>query len=141
MIGTAPGTTSSAFRGATCILKGPDNGIAGMIDQVACSNLDGGSKVVFYVGRFTGKSAVDSYLATLVARKYNKQYWTIEKQRRGLLLTSPSTVKFADVTSSICALPQFLVQFYADTGVTETAIESDYWKKATFPDSPPAICS
>ena len=47
------------------------------------------------------------------------------------------------MTSSICAMPEYLVQFYspADGGLTADQLESDYWAKAFFADVAPDVCA
>ena len=143
LVGTGPRQPASAFLRATCTLAAPDSGVTGMIDQVRCSKLSGGSKVEFYVGRFSTGSDTQAYLDGLEARSYNARYWTIGNERRGRLLTSPNSAKYADVTSSICAMPEYLVQFYspAGAGLTADQLESDYWAKAFFPNIPPDVCA
>jgi phage-related protein len=127
---------------ATCSVVPPETGVSGMTDQVECRGLKN-SSVVFSVARFNSTGAVQSYLDGLVTRsKYKKAYWTIDKKRRGLLVTSPTTDKFVSITSSVCDLPFFLVEFYApdSAGLTEATVQNDYWAKATFPNTPPAVC-
>jgi len=143
LIGQRPGDTATAYKGATCATAPPDAEIAGMAEQVACTKLTG-TAVVFYVARFTSSTSVTAYLDALAtSSKYDASFWTVDGERRGRLVTSPTSAGFADVTSSICAMPTYLIQFYAppSAGLTEAQLESTYWKNATFPDTTPAVCS
>ena len=86
-----------------------------MSDQVECSDLTG-SSVVFYVARFASSGDVTSYVNTLVnSRDYQKGPWTAGGGTRGEVYTSPTSAGFSDVTTSICAMPTFLIQFYAES--------------------------
>lgn len=46
------------------------------------------------------------------------------------------------MTSSICALPLYLVQFYSPAGnaLTGAQVQDRFWKKSVFPDTVPAVC-
>jgi serine/threonine protein kinase len=141
LIGSAPGDTASAYKHASCELKVGAQ-VTGMVDQVACKNAPG-STIEFNVGRFSSADAVRSYLDKLESsQNYGKRYWTLDNQRRGLLYTSPSSADDADLTSSICAMPTYLVEFYGSSksGLTTSQV-FDLWKGARFPDTTPTACS
>ena len=85
-----------------------------MVDQIACTKLSNGSPVTYYVARFASAADVTTYGTNLVSsRNYTKEFWTLTSKNRGVLYKAPASAGFADVTSSICGLPTFLVQFYA----------------------------
>ena len=143
LVGSKPGDTANAYRGATCVLAPPDTTIQGMVDQIACTKLSG-SPVQFYVARFSSAADVTTYGTNLVSsHSYAKSFWTLSGKNRGLLYKAPTSAGFADVTSSICGLPTFLVQFYAPATakVSTTTVLTDYWKPAHFPNTEPPVCS
>ena len=143
LLGTHPNDTANAYKGATCTLAAPDTTVPGMVDQINCKDLTG-TKLEINVGRFATAADVTNYGTKLVDdSKYSKQYWTIQQMRRGLLYKSPSTVSFADVTSTICAIPTFVVQLYAPagSGLTTDAVFNQFWTGAPFPNDRPAVCT
>ena len=99
---------------------------------------------MFYVGRFKTAADLDTYVNSLVSdHSFKSRYWTEDGLRRGKLYTSPSSANYADVTSSICAMPTYLVDFYADgtSGISEATVFADFWKSAPFPNGKPAVCA
>jgi serine/threonine protein kinase len=143
LIGEAPGDTATAFDGATCKKIAASTTVSGMSDQVQCNDLTG-SSVVFFIARFASAASVTSYLDDLVSnRSYQKGPWTAGGAERGVVYTSPTSASYSDVTTSICARPTILVQFYSSSSstITAEALFDDYWRKAQFPDTLPAACS
>jgi serine/threonine protein kinase len=143
LIGEAPGDTATAFMGATCKKVAASTTVVGMSDQIQCNDLTG-SKIEFFIARFVSSADVTSYTNDLVSnRSYQKGPWTAAGAERGLVYTSPTSASYSDVTTSICAEPTILIQFYAKSSATTSAktLFDDYWKKAQFPDTLPAACS
>jgi serine/threonine protein kinase len=143
VVGRSDGDTTASFMHAFCALHGSD-GTPGMVDRVECTLAN--SLVTFSVARFSGASALSTYLDQLTSAKgYQVGFWTLPKvndDNRGRLYSSPVTASFVDVTSSICALPTYIVRFFVPPGSSLTVqdIKTDYWKNAQFPDSVPAPC-
>jgi serine/threonine protein kinase len=139
LLGTRNGDTAHALRGASCQVEGPEtNDIAGIVDQVKCTY--GSSPVVSYVARFDSADSVQGYLHRLLDAQYQARTWSIGGVPRGVTYSSASSA--VDITSTICGLPTFLVQFYAakDTGATLSSV-TNYWDAAAFPDLVPPECS
>ena len=144
LVGRSDGDTSAAFKHGYCALHGSD-GTPGMVDRVECTAI-AKSPVTYSVARFGNAAALSRYLGQLVSAKgYQVGYWDlpkINKADRGRLYASPLTASFVDVTSSICALPTYVVQFYVAPGsnLSVQDVEKDYWAKSQFPDTIPAPC-
>jgi hypothetical protein len=68
--------------------------------------------------------------------------WSVGDEVRGLEYAAPGTASLRDITSTICALPTYLVQFYVpdSSGMTSASLHDDYWNSATFPDITPPAC-
>ncbi len=145
LVGSSDADTTATFKNAYCAIHGSD-GTPGMVDRVECTAIKG-SPVTYSVARFASGTALSTYVRGLTSSKgYQVGFWSlpkINKEHRGRLYTSPVTASFVDVTSSICALPTYLVQFFVPPGsnLSVQDVEDDYWAKARFPDSVPAPCS
>jgi hypothetical protein len=144
LVGSSDGDTSATFKNAFCAIHGSD-GTAGMVDRVECTAIKG-SSVTYSVARFSSADALSTYLRGLTSSKgYQVGFWNlpkINKEHRGRLYSSPVTASFVDVTSSICTMPTYMVQFFVPPGSSLSVqdVEDDYWAKARFPDSVPAPC-
>ena len=145
LVGRSDGDTTAAFKNAFCAIHGSD-GTPGMVDRVECTAIKG-SPVTYSVARFSSAGVLATYLDGLTSSKgYQVGWWNLPKintAHRGRLYSSPGTASFVDVTSSICAMPTYVVQFFVPPGSNLSAqdVQEDYWAKARFPDSAPAPCS
>jgi hypothetical protein len=144
LLGTKDQDSAHAFQGASCAVEGREaEDIDGIVDQVKCTLTD--KPVVIYVARFTNQSTVQTYLHKLTdgTQPYSVKAWSQDHVARGLEYTSPSSAKVLDITTTICALPTYLVQFYVENASdsTMTALHNGYWNAATFPDLIPPTCS
>lgn len=143
MLGTSNGDTGHAFKGATCKVEGPEaQDLLGIVDQVKCTYAS--SPVVSYVARFSSASSVQSYLRKAInSSGYSVAPWALGGEPRGLEYVSPESASSRDIISTICALPTYLVQFFAQDGstVSATTMHDTFWNAATFPDVTPPACS
>ena len=81
------------------------------MDQVKCTYPS--SPVEAYIARFSSALVVQTYLNRLIdSNGYSVTPWSLGGRPRGLTYSSPKNAKSLDITSTVCALPTYLVQFF-----------------------------
>ena len=142
LLGTTDNDTSHAFDNAACSIEGSEGSsdIAGIVDQVKCTMSS--TSVVVYVARFGDAAAVNDYVWKLLGHNYGVTPWKEAGQARGLAFSSPSSATSLDITTTVCGLPNYLVQFYVPDASqsTMTDLRDKYWNSAVFPDVVPPAC-
>jgi hypothetical protein len=142
LLGSSDNDTSHAFDNAACAVEGPEGStdIPGIVDQVKCTMSS--SPVVVYVARFNDGTAVNAYAWKLLHNGYAAIPWEESGEARGIGFQSPSSASSLDITTTICGLPNYLVQFYIQdaTQSSMTDLHDKYWNSAVFPDVVPPAC-
>lgn len=143
LVGAKDGDTAHALKHGSCKVEGPASAdVAGLLDQVECTLPTPGVQV--FVARFDTARSVRTYLGKIITTQlFNTTPWATGGKTRGLEFTAPTGASYLDITSSICALPTYLVQFYLTdkTKLDRKALIADYWGAATFPDAVPPACN
>ena len=144
-IGTKDADTAGAFKNGNCKIEAApasDKQVSA-IDEVNCTYA--GTPGTVTIVRTSAASYVQNYVHELFdAQGYREVLWTVGGVTAGLAAISPSTgTGISNITSTICGLPDYLIQVAAPDRTTMTAqqLHDQFWNVAPFPDAVPPNCN
>ncbi|GAB2481066.1 serine/threonine-protein kinase [Jatrophihabitans fulvus] len=141
LVGTSDGDTGHAYGKADCRLFVPgDAATVGYVSAIKCTLP--GSTTTFGLSRYRTAELAQARVRALAQRRYALTSWAVSgsDSPRGLTYTAPQGAA-ADVVSTVCGLPTYLVRFGNGLAGPSAADVAGLWRDAAFPDAVPPACS
>ena len=137
-VGSSDHAVANTFKRGSCTLNAAatQQKTIGIVDAVACTYPN--SPVRVTIGRFDSADHVQSYVDGLLdSEGYQVAEWGEGSEPQGLAyLSQPTGTGISNITTSICGLPDYLVEVAAPNRqkVTVRQLYDDFWNAAIFPD-------